>query len=148
MKKILVILFVIAGLSAKAQSTKYEVLKEFLKGTISLNESETDKGEPIASINTLAEEKADKVVDLTKENIEATLETAKDYETMIITVGNHTIVKVTDLNNCSPSGAWGAKMPMATGYIQKSGVLNEKNDYIKNIIGRPDSQVRKVYLFK
>eukprot|EP01029_Cantina_marsupialis_P010001 TRINITY_DN2294_c1_g1_i2.p3 TRINITY_DN2294_c1_g1~~TRINITY_DN2294_c1_g1_i2.p3 ORF type:complete len:149 (+),score=13.91 TRINITY_DN2294_c1_g1_i2:2750-3196(+) len=147
MKKIIVILFVITGLAVNAQNTKYEVLKEFLKGTISFNESDMDLGQPIASINTLAAGQADKVVDLSKDNIESTLEAAKAYDSVIITVGNHTIVKVTDLNNCSPSGAWGAKMPMATGYVQKAGVLNEKNDYIKNIIGRPDSQVRKVYLF-
>jgi hypothetical protein len=38
-------------------------------------------------------------------------------------------------------------MPMAKGYVQKAGVLNEKNDYIKNIIGRPGADSRKIFFF-
>ncbi|PXX97132.1 hypothetical protein DF185_19130 [Marinifilum breve] len=148
MKKSIVILFVLIGFSLSAQNTKLEVLKEFVAGSISFNDEFADLGQPIVTINKLAEKQADKTIDLTKENIKETLELAKTYKTCIITVGVHTIVKITDFENCSPSGAWGANMPMAKGYVQKAGVLNEKNDYIKNIIGRPGSQERKVFLFK
>jgi hypothetical protein len=96
----------------------------------------------------LASKKADKVFDLTKENIAEVLAEAKNYTTCIITVGVHTIFKVTDFADCSPSGAWGACMPMGKGYIQNEGVLTEVRDYLKNIIGRPGSQERKVFLFK
>ena len=48
--------------------------------------------------------------------------------------------------DCIQSGSWGACMPYAKGYIKK-GSLIEKEDYINNIIGIPDSQLRKVYLF-
>jgi len=36
---------------------------------------------------------------------------------------------------------------MGEGYVQKSGLTN-KNDYLNNIIGIPNSQERKVYFFK
>ena len=147
MKKSLVILFVLIGFSLSAQNTKLEVLKEFVAGVIDFNDEFADLGQPITTINKLAEQQADKTIELTKDNIEETLKMAKSYKTCIITVGVHTIVKITDFEDASPSGAWGASMPMGKGYIQKAGVLNEKNDYIKNIIGRPGSQERKVFLF-
>ncbi|MDQ1771653.1 hypothetical protein GQR60_13510 [Labilibaculum sp. A4] len=148
MKKSILILFVFVGFALSAQNTKVEVLKEFLKGTIQLDAGNIDLGQPIFTINELATSKADKVADLTKENVAEVLAEAKNYSTCIITVGVHTIVKVTDFEDCSPSGAWGACMPMGKGYIQKAGVLSEVNDYLKNIIGRPGSQERKVFLFK
>jgi len=148
MKKSIVILFVLIGFSLSAQNTKFEIVKEFVSGVITFNDEFADLGQPIATINELAEKQADKTVELTKENITETLALAKNYKTCIITVGVHTIVKITDLDDCSPSGAWGACMPKGTGYVQKAGILNEKSDYIKNIIGRPGSQERKVYLFK
>ncbi|NOU62016.1 hypothetical protein [Marinifilum caeruleilacunae] len=148
MKKSIAILFVLIGFTLSAQNTKLEVLKEFVAGAVNFNDEFADLGQPIITINKLAEAQADKTIELTKDNIEETLEMAKSYKTCIITVGVHTIVKITDFEDCSPSGAWGASMPMGKGYVQKAGVLNEKNDYIKNIIGRPGSQVRKVFLFK
>lgn len=148
MKKSILIFFVLASLTLSAQNTKVEVLKEFLKGSIELSASNIDLGQPINTVNELAAAKADKVIELTKENISETLVEAKNCKTCIITVGVHTIVKVTDFDDCSPSGAWGACMPMGKGYIQKAGVLNEVQDYIKNIIGRPATQERKVFLFK
>ncbi|MBL4560557.1 MAG: hypothetical protein JKX79_06185 [Labilibaculum sp.] len=148
MKKSIFILFVLFGFALSAQNTKVEVLKEFLKGTLQLDVAAIDLGQPIFSINKLASVKADKVIDLTKENVAEVLAEAKSYSACIITVGVHTIVKVTDFEDCSPSGAWGTCMPMGKGYIQKAGVLNEASDYLKNIIGRPGSQERKVFLFK
>ncbi len=148
MKKSILIFFVLASLTLSAQNTKVEVLKEFLKGSIVLNASDLDMGQPIISVKALATEKADKVIELTKENISETLVEAKKYNTCFIIVGVHTIIKVTDFDDCSPSGAWGVCMPMGKGYIQKAGVLNEVEDYIKSIIGRPATQERKVFLFK
>ncbi len=148
MKKSIFILFVLAGFTLSAQNTKVEVLKEFLKGTLQLEAGDIDLGQPIFSINDLAAKKADKVIDLTKENVAEVLAEAKNYSTCLITVGVHTIVKIVDFEDCSPSGAWGACMPMGKGYIQKAGVLTEVHDYLKNVIGRPGSQERKIFLFK
>jgi hypothetical protein len=138
---------VLIGFSVNAQNTKLEVLKEFVSGVVDFKDEFADLGQPIRTINKLAEQQADKAMDLTKDNINECLELAKSYKTCIITVDVHTIIKITDLEDCSPSGAWGASMPMAKGYVQKAGVLNEKNDYIKNIIGRPGADSRKIFFF-
>ena len=148
MKKSIFIFFILFGFALSAQNTKVEVLKEFLKGSFQLDVATIDLEQPIFSINELATVKADKVFDLTKENVTEVFTEAKNYSTCIITVGVHTIVKVTDFEDCSPSGAWGTCMPMGKGYIQKAGVLNVARDYLKNIIGRPGTQERKVFLFK
>jgi hypothetical protein len=148
MKKSIFIFLVFVSFALSAQNTKVEVLKEFLKGSVQIEAEAVDLGQPLFSINELASAQADKTLVLTKENIADVLTEAKSYSTCIITVGVHTIVKVTDFDDCSPSGVWGVCMPMGTGYIQKASVLTEVNDYLKNIIGRPGSQERKVFLFK
>ncbi len=108
---------------------------------------ETIKGEnPIALFQKLAADKASKVLTVSKDNIESILSLAKTYKNCVITTGDHTIVKIVDINNCKPSGSWGACMPFANGYIKK-GDLMFQEDYINNIIGIPDSQVRHVYFF-
>ncbi|RUT78724.1 hypothetical protein [Ancylomarina longa] len=148
MKKSIVFIFVLMGFTLSAQNTKFEVLKQFVSGSINFKAESIDRAQPILSINAIAEEQADKTIDLTKENIAQALETARSYKACFITVGIYTIVKITNFDDCSPSGAWGVCMPMGKGYIQKAGVLNEKKDYIKNIIGRPGNQTRKLFLFK
>ena len=148
MKKSIFIFLVFVSFTLSAQNTKVEVLKEFLKGSVQMQADAVDLGQPISSINDLAAAQADKTVVLTKENIADVMAEAKTYSTCIVTVGVHTIVKITDFEDCSPSGVWGVCMPMGKGYIQKASVLTEVNDYLKNIIGRPGSQERKVFLFK
>jgi len=64
----------------------------------------------------------------------------------VVTVGFHTIVKVSDFENCIQSGFWGVCMPYAEGYIQK-GSLAPQKDYLNNIIGKPDAQERMMFLF-
>lgn len=147
MRKSIVLFFVLFGLSLSAQNTKVEILKEFLSGVVILDVKKVDLGQPIVSIKELAQVKADKTMDLTKENIVEALNIAKTYKTCIVTVGEYTLIKITDFKDCSPSGAWGVCMPKGKGYVQKNGVLNEVDDYIKNIIGRPDSIERKIFLF-
>ena len=65
---------------------------------------------------------------------------------IFIIVANHTVIKITDFNDCKPSASWGTCMPMAEGYIKK-GVLQHEKDYCNNIIGLPDNQKRTLYLF-
>jgi len=101
---------------------------------------------PIKNLIALAKTNASSVIAINKDNIKASLQTAKAYKHAVIVVGVHTAVKVTDLADCKASGAWGACMPMAEGYI-KRGALNYKKDYINNIIGLPDTQERTMYLF-
>ena len=59
---------------------------------------------------------------------------------------NHTIVKFSDLKKCSQLNSWGACMPYGEGYISNGG-LKGINDYIYNIIGKPDAQKRVMFVF-
>ncbi|WP_282070257.1 hypothetical protein [Olleya namhaensis] len=100
---------------------------------------------PIDSFKKEATPIAKKVINITKTNIKDALTTAKNYKHAVITVEDHTIVTL-DLEDCKPSGAWGACMPKAEGYIKK-GTLQYQNDYANNIIGLPDGQERLLFLF-
>lgn len=101
---------------------------------------------PIVSFKKFADTEADKSIILSKKNISSSLTKVKKYKYCIITVGTHTIIKVSDFKNCKQSGAWETCMPMAEGYIKK-GKLKYQNDFINNIIGLPDNQERTMYLF-
>lgn len=100
---------------------------------------------PIETFKTKATNVATKVIKLNKDNIKDALTKAKNFKNVVITVDNHTIVKL-DVNDCKPSGAWSACMPKAEGYIKK-GDLVYQNDYANNIIGLPDGQERLMFLF-
>ncbi len=150
MKQILTsiaVLLLCASLSAQDQS-KVETLKTFLDGAIAFNAADINQHEPLISIRELAAAKADKAVELNKENIETGINQMKDYSNAIIIVGKHTIAKISDIEDCQQSGAWGACMPKATGYVQKQGQLIAHDNYLNFIIGVPDSQERTLYLFK
>ncbi|MBR8535017.1 hypothetical protein KDU71_05555 [Carboxylicivirga sediminis] len=141
---VLIFCFGLAG-NLSAQS-KTETLTEFLDGIISFENATINEGTPIADIKMLAAEQTALTKDLTKESVKEILETAKDYHFCVITVGVHTIARITDLEYTQMSGSWATAMPMGEGYVQKSG-LTLKNDYLNNIIGIPNSQERKVYFF-
>ena len=116
----------------------------FLKDIKSL-EKDTSAN-PIEAFKTKATNLATEVVKLNKDNIKDALTKAKDFKNVVITVDNHTIVKL-DVNDCKPSGAWSACMPKAEGYIKK-GDLAYQNDYANNIIGLPDDQDLLMFLFE
>ena len=129
-----------------AQNSKIETIKNLLKEIPIFDGAKIDANQPIESINTIAKQKAAKTIIFTKENIKDALSEAKNYKYCIIIVGNHTIVKVTDIKDNAMSGSWGTNMPKGEGYIQK-GSLVSTNGYINNIIGNPDDQVRTLYFF-
>jgi hypothetical protein len=147
------ILLIIAGMlmitTPKAQEqSKAETLKSFLDGTIAFNASDINQHEPLISLRKLASENADKTIQLTKENIRTSIEEMKDYSSAVVIVGKHTIAKITSVDDCQQSGAWGVCMPKSTGYVQKQGQLITHDNYLNFIIGVPDSQERTLYLFK
>ncbi len=144
---ILLLLVSIFALNSNAQQAKDEVIKEFTSNVVSYENEEVNIYSPISSFNKIAYKQAAKSIVLTKDNMAASLEEAAGYKTCIITVGVHTIVKVTDMNKKIMSGSWGCKIPYGEGYVQK-GNLNKKEDYLNNIIGVPNSQRRMMYLFK
>ena len=142
-----VLLLLMGFTTAQAQNYKAQTIKDFLKDVISLENETVSDANPIDSFNKIATSKASKTIKVNKENIESSLAEAAKHKHCVITVGMHTIVKVSDLENCIHSGSWGTCMPYGEGYIQKGSLLPYK-DYINNIIGRPDEQERTMYLFE
>ncbi len=149
MKRIILICFFIAaGLTyVNAQQTKDAVIIELIGDVLTVNSGEISPYSPISSFNKLAGAKADKSIILTKENIQESLNEAQNYGSCFITVGTHTIVRVTNFKASVKSGSWGVNMPYGKGFVQK-GDLTTKEGYINNIIGTPDSQRRIMFLFK
>lgn len=149
MKKITTIIFGVLVLSfsqLNGQNSDGETMKEFLKGIAAFDSENSSSLSTIQRFDAIAGQKAAKSVSITSENIKDALKEAKQYKYCIITVEEHTIVKVTDYENCSQSGSWGICMPYGEGFIRKGSLLANK-DYINNIIGKPDSQARMMYLF-
>lgn len=116
----------------------------FLKNVKSL-EKDTSTN-PIESFKKQASKTAKKVIKIKKSNIAKSLDKIEDYNYAVFTVGDYTIIKITNLEDCKTSGAWKTCMPMGEGYIKK-GKLLYQNDYLNNIIGLPDSQERLLFLF-
>ncbi|OIQ30955.1 MAG: hypothetical protein BM564_01725 [Bacteroidetes bacterium MedPE-SWsnd-G2] len=108
--------------------------------------SQLEGQNPIVAFQNMAKLEAQKVISISNENINSALDTAKQYKHCVITTADHTLVSITDLTNCKPSGSWGACMPFASGYIKKGDLIYQE-DYCNNIIGLPDSQNRTMYLF-
>lgn len=152
MKKIALLLLVLitlfacnsenSGSSDTGQNSN--MVLDFLKDISSIEDIENEN--PIVLFKEEAENIAERTISLSKDNIVDVLEKAKNYKYCVITIEDHTIIKITDLEDCTQSGSWGACMPYAKGYIKK-GDLEFQEDYINNIIGMPDSQERTVFLF-
>ncbi|MFC0876746.1 hypothetical protein ACE01N_09130 [Saccharicrinis sp. FJH2] len=148
MKKILFAVIAVFSFAVlNAQTSKKETIAKLFTGVMVMSDANLDDQLPIQSVNELAAEKADKTAEVTKETLPDLLKEAAGYSAVFMTVGNHTIVKITDLKDCQASGAWGTCMPKGEGYVQK-GELQPKEGYINFIIGVPDGQVRKIFMFK
>lgn len=113
---------------------------------LNLDDSLKESRQPIKAIAALAKRDAEKIINLQPANIAQALEEAKSYAEAIIIVGNHTVVKITDFNDCKKSSSWKTNMPYGKGYVQNKG-LNKCADYLNQLIGQPDKQPRVLYLF-
>ena len=138
----IVIFLVLIVCCAPAQNNSAETMKQFLKDIPVLG---TEKISTIVDLMRSSEKKASKTIILSTENIKEALLEAQG-KTCIIIVENHTIVKFSDIKKCNYSGSWGMCMPYGEGYIQNGG-LKSTNDFINNIIGKPDAQKRVMYIF-
>lgn len=127
-------------------SSNAATLTNFVQDEISCGSFKVNLNEPIASITQLAREQANQTILLTKENITQALHEAQSHKHALIIVGKHTIVKITDFNDCQKSTSWGASMPYGVGYVKK-GDLDKRSDYINQLIGMPDNQTRWLFLF-
>ena len=130
--------------STSDNEAKSTIVSDFLANTYSIENLE-DKN-VITSFEAAATIEADEIITLTSSNIKGILSSSANYKTCVIIVEDHTIVKITDYENCKQSGSWGACMPIVEGYI-KRGALELQEDYLNNIIGLPDSKKRTAYLF-
>jgi len=135
------------SLSSQAQNTKITVLKQFLSDLINFDGRVFNEEQPIISISSMAHEKAAEIIIITRENIKLALIEAKTFKHCLIIGEHHTLIRIIDNEDCSPSNLWRTSMPLSRAYIQKKGVLDEKKDYLNKLIGRPDSQIRTMYLF-
>lgn len=129
-------------------ANKAKELQLFVQNVISLDEALLSGAEPITQLDLILSEKADKSETISKDNIAEMLGMAKSYNKAVIIVGKHTIAIVEDFTHSQPSGAWGTNLPKAKALIQKSGEFNQEEDYLNNLIGIPDQQVRHLFLFK
>lgn len=129
-----------------AQDSNADIVRSFLSNVPSATTEKISAANPVASVSGIAQKHAAKTIVLTKENIVAALSEAKKYKTGIVVVGGHTFARVNDFSKCSVSNSWGTCMPYAEGYIKK-GALVSTSGPLNNIIGRPDDQVRTLYLF-
>lgn len=144
MKKLTFILGIFLAISCSSNK-KENIVTLFIEDTKSLEKNENSR--PIIEFLKVANKLADKKIVLNKQNIKESLLLAKKYKSYIISVEDHTLVKINNLENNKASGSWSTSMPFGEGYIQK-GTLIYKEEYINNIIGSPDSQERIMFLFK
>jgi len=110
---ILLLVFIVGCGSNSKDETK--LVSNFLNDVSTLKN--TEEGNPILLFKKYADEEADKVIQIEEDNMEEVLEKAKDFKYCVITVADHTIVKITDPNDCKQSTSWGAKMPLVEGFI-------------------------------
>lgn len=147
MRKILFISILFSTFSmALTAQTNAEKLNALLGDIVNVGNSNVNPERPISNYNLLSLQQADTMYVITKSNIQELITIAKKYDKAIITVGRHTIVRIDDWTNCIQSGSWGVCMPKGKGFIQR-GIMEEKDDYINNIIGQPDGQRRTLFLF-
>ena len=146
MKYVLLMLFLVAALSAHGQS-KVEKISDFLDSIINFEEASFNEHNPIITIHSMAAEQADEVEQITESNIREILEKGRQFSHCLITVEQHTVVLVTDWENCKQSGSWDTCMPYGKGFIQR-GELESHEDYINNIIGTPDAKRRTAFFFE
>ena len=142
----LAITFLISCSNEQSNKTIDPIVSSFLEETATLKDFTVNKENPITRFIAEAKHSAAISEKIDKQNINALLLKAKEYKHCVITTGNHTIVKIMNLEDCKDSGSWGACMPKAEGFIKKNKLIAQK-DYINNIIGRPDDQVRTCFMF-
>ena len=145
MKNIIITFFVLA-FAACGKQKQTEVSQVELPGYVIDVALLNQESMPIETFMKYANSYAVFKESLNKKNVKALLDKAKETKYNFVLVGNHTVVKITNLSDCKSSRAWGSCMPKGEGFIKK-GDLIYKNDYINNIIGLPDNQNRVLYGF-
>lgn len=105
------------------------------------------EGNPVQQLIDDAKKNADQKLTFYVANADKALEVASGYEYAIVITGNHTVVRILSYDDTEMSGSWGIPMPLVEGYIRRGGRMEPVADYMNNIVGMPDDQDRKIYLF-
>ena len=129
---------------ANSSDSESSFVTEFLNDVTSIES--VSNSNPILQFKEDAENIANDILSFSKDNMNDIIENAKRFKHCVITVADHTIIRITDLEDCVQSGSWATKMPFCEGYIKKGELVYQK-DYLNNIIGIPDSQERTAYFF-
>lgn len=146
MKQAFTVLFLMMAMSISGQSN-VESVTTFLDGIIQVEGEKINEHNPILTINSLASAQADETMKITEENIGEVLEKGEQYAHCLISVNQHTLVLITNWEDCTQSGAWNTCMPYGEGFIKREN-LEKHEDYINNIIGIPDGQRRMAFFFE
>ena len=147
-KTLIILCFVFTFQLVNAQSDLTSQIKNLVGDIIDIHNENISTQNPLKSINEIAEKEADTVIYITKENISSAFKKAKEYKYAILTVENHTIVRITAPKNTVLSGSWAAKMPYGKGYVKKNIKLTFYENHLNFIIGIPDKQTRRLFLFR
>jgi hypothetical protein len=131
-----------------SQNKKQEKLKCIVDDVIQIDPDKLSGSEPISQLAKVVADKAYKTISLNKSNMSESLDEARNYNKVLIIVGTHTLIKIKNFDDCQKSTAWGACMPKGVCLTQKGGDFEKETDYINNLIGLPDGQNRKMFLFK
>lgn len=105
------------------------------------------EGNPVEALIEDAKTNADRALTFYVGNAERALSVAQGFEYAVVVIDNHTVIKIVSYEDCLDSGSWGICMPLAEGYIRRRGNMEPIGDYMNNIVGTPDDQNRKIYLF-
>ncbi len=139
-------LFMLCVTNVFAQESNADIVRSFLNNIPAAATANISTKTPVASLQDFITKNSVKAIILEKGNMQEALNSGKQFTSGIIVVGEHTFVKITDFTKCTVSASWSACVPFGEGIIKK-GQLIHTSGPINNIIGRPDTQGRTLYLF-
>lgn len=149
MKKSVLIVLVILGMASCTSEKKKEAnpaLASVATNFVHSPESLLDVNDPINSFIAGAESVAIESFSFEKDNVKLMLAKMEEFESAVIVVKDHTVVLLAKGEDCQHSKSWDVCMPYARGFIKK-GELVYQEDFINNLIGKPDATERTIYFF-
>jgi hypothetical protein len=100
---ILLLLTIIAFCSSCSHNRKPEKIKGFMEEAIQVDPEKLSGSEPIPQIAAELEKTASKTTTIDQSNIADALQETRDYNKNFITVGNYTLIKITNFDDCQKS---------------------------------------------
>ena len=149
MKKIVLIVFAALGFATCTSEEKNTgnpemtpIVLDFLENPVSI----ATVTNPIESFVAGADILAVESYNLEEGNAKLMMTKVAEFKAAVVVVDNHTIALVTNNEECRTSLTWGTCMYYSRGYIKK-GEMIYTEDFLNNMIGKPDDQKRTIYFF-